>query len=532
MTFKKASPLAALAAVSFLLQACVESLPDQGGYAQRPPPPQPPPEAPAYAPEPAAYSPPQPPPQSQSESPLDTLLAPIALYPDPLIALILPASTVPWDVSSAADYLVQYGDMTRVDSQPWDPSVRALAHYPSIVSWMAGNIAWTQALGNAFSSAPSDVMDSVQRLRARAVAAGTLASTPQQRVAYDGDQILILPAQPDRVYVPAYDPNVVYSDERDSGYDGPYLYFGEPYPEGLWLSYSFDWRRHRVWEGDRDGWREHEGWTHSDFRDGRAPAGAHAWQPRPDEDRRRKAPSVPKGSPPPLPHPMRGAPVVPPTQYRRPAVQPNPEARHQGQAPQTYRPAPNQGQAPQATRPAPTQGQAQQPVRPAPQQGQAPQTYRPAPNQGQAPQATRPAATPGQQQPARQSPPLDRPRLGAPPPEGGTGPSTHAAPPRPPETEHRPPEAQPRQAQPHDQLRPGGGGPEPERARPAEHPPASSPSRNEQAPPARGSDRPAPRAPAPAAHSAPAQAPAAAPANGANGANAANGDNKDNKPQR
>ena len=106
---------------------------------------------------------------------------PIALYPDPLLALILPASTVPGDISAASAYLVQYGDMTRIDSQPWDPSVRALAHYPAIVTWMAENIEWTQAVGSAFLSSPAEVMASIQRLRARALASGALGRPPSSR---------------------------------------------------------------------------------------------------------------------------------------------------------------------------------------------------------------------------------------------------------------------------------------------------------------------------------------------------------------
>jgi hypothetical protein len=178
----------------------------------------------------------------------------------------------------AATYLVQYGDLARIDSQPWDPSVRALAHYPTVVSWMAENIAWTQALGAAFASSPADVMDSIQRLRARAAAAGVLVSTPQQRVAFDNGEIEIIPAEPDSLYVPAYDPDAVYPDQAAGAYDASLIFFGDPYPMGPWLAYSFDWRRHRVWEGGC--WQGQNGWRPRHFYGDRPPVGTHPWRPR------------------------------------------------------------------------------------------------------------------------------------------------------------------------------------------------------------------------------------------------------------
>ena len=159
--------------------------------------------------------------------------------------------------------------------QPWDPSVRALAHYPTVVAWMASNMDWTQALGSAFSSDPNSVMDAVQRLRARAQAAGTLATTPQQEVMTDDGEIEIVPAQDNVIYVPVYDPEGVYSGNPYYGYGGPFITFGEPCPAGIWLSYSFDWRSHRVWAGGR----EHEGWRQPHTGVDHAPPGAHSWHP-------------------------------------------------------------------------------------------------------------------------------------------------------------------------------------------------------------------------------------------------------------
>src|SRR5580693_6264083 len=109
---------------------------------------------------------------------LDQMVGPIALYPDPLIALILPASTVPSDLSAAAQYLASNGDPSQVDAQSWDQSVKGLAHYPDVLKWMNDNISWTQTLGAAFAMQPADVMKSIQQLRAEAQAAGTLVNTP------------------------------------------------------------------------------------------------------------------------------------------------------------------------------------------------------------------------------------------------------------------------------------------------------------------------------------------------------------------
>ncbi|HZZ20848.1 MAG TPA: DUF3300 domain-containing protein [Opitutaceae bacterium] len=284
---------------------------------QQPPPPQPapPPQQPAYYP--AQYTeaaPPAPPSQPSPNPALDDLVAPIALYPDPLIALILPASTVPGDVSAASNYLVQYGDQSQINNQPWDPSVRALAHYPTVIAWMASNMDWTQALGSAFSSDPNSVMDAVQRLRARAQAAGTLASTPQQEVLGEGGDIEIVPAQDNVIYVPVYDPEVVYSANPYYGYSGPFINFGEPCPAGIWLSYSFDWRSHRVWAGDR----EREGWRQS-HTGGGPPQGAHSWHP-PAGTRAVAPPARNHGNRAPMPHPMPGAPNPPPEHYKRPVT--------------------------------------------------------------------------------------------------------------------------------------------------------------------------------------------------------------------
>src|ERR1700733_1651771 len=108
--------------------------------------------------------------ESYSPNQLDQLLGPIALYPDPLIALILPASTFPDQVTAAAQFVAANPPPAPVDSQSWDASVKGLAHYPDVLKWMNDNLDWTRALGAAFAMQPSDVMKSVQQLRAKAQA--------------------------------------------------------------------------------------------------------------------------------------------------------------------------------------------------------------------------------------------------------------------------------------------------------------------------------------------------------------------------
>jgi hypothetical protein len=202
-----------------------------------------------------------------SEEQLDQLLGPIALYPDALIALILPASTASSDIVLAARYLASGGNSADADNQPWDDSVRALAHYPDVVKWMDDNLAWTKQLGDVFALQPADVMNTVQRLRARARAAGTLVDTPQQQVVVAQNTIEIVPTQPDVIYVPYYDPGVVFAPQPSYYYGSSLFSFSPAYATGFWLSYSVDWRQrqvcyvdrpHReiVWRERRDSWRQ------------------------------------------------------------------------------------------------------------------------------------------------------------------------------------------------------------------------------------------------------------------------------------
>jgi hypothetical protein len=185
---------------------------------------------------------------------LDQLIAPVALYPDPLIAELLPAATQPTDVVMADRYLRQGGDPNLLDAQPWSPSAKALARYPSVLAWMDDNINWTTQIGDAFRAQEADVMSSIQRLRARALAVGNLRSTPQQTVINDGGLIEILPATPDMIYVPSYQPEYVYYTP------GYYLSFGVGLPIGIWLNHDWDWRGHRIIAWHRDHPRPRDWW--------------------------------------------------------------------------------------------------------------------------------------------------------------------------------------------------------------------------------------------------------------------------------
>jgi hypothetical protein len=183
--------------------------------------------------------------------PLDQLMAPVALYPDPLLSLILPAAAYPDQVQAAASV----SDPNQVDSQGLEPSVAGLAHYPDVARWMSDNMDWTQQVGGAFASDPNGVMDAVQDLRRRALDDGTLVSTPQVQVVNENGQIEILPVEVNTVFVPQYDPDAVYFRRAGS------IEWGDPLPCGAWLTFAFDWGRHTLWRGDWfDYARSHGGW--------------------------------------------------------------------------------------------------------------------------------------------------------------------------------------------------------------------------------------------------------------------------------
>jgi hypothetical protein len=147
---------------------------------------------------------------------LDQLVAPVALYPDALVAQVLTAATFAGQVTDADNWLHQYGGMPpdqladAVNGMPWDPSVKALTEFPTVLDNMARNSGWSAALGDAYYNQPGDVMNAVQAMRYQAQQAGALRSTPQQRVVYDGGLVVIEPVNPGLIYVPYYNPWGVY----------------------------------------------------------------------------------------------------------------------------------------------------------------------------------------------------------------------------------------------------------------------------------------------------------------------------------
>ncbi len=246
--------------------------------ADQPPPPgqAAPPEPP---PPPGAEAPPQPPPPGFGEAPppyvqqspeqLQQLVAPIALYPDPLVAQILAASTYPEQVVEADRWIQANPGLTgearaqAANQQLWDPSVKALTAFPAVLGNMDKNLSWTSSLGDAYYNQPQDVMNAVQAMRQRAEAAGTLRGTPQDVVTNQDGSISIEPANPEVVYVPEYDPWAVYGapiypwpdwyDYPGIWFAGPYLSFGIGFPIGFiggftwgWSQWGFRWHDHAM----------------------------------------------------------------------------------------------------------------------------------------------------------------------------------------------------------------------------------------------------------------------------------------------
>src|SRR5216684_5236385 len=158
---------------------------------------------------------PAPAPQRSPEE-LQQLVAPIALYPDALVAQILAASTYPTQIVEADRWIESHSNLKgeelakEVDKQPWDPSVKALAQFPSVLENMDKNLSWSSSLGDAYANDPQGVTDAVQTMRQQARQAGKLNSNEQENVTTQGGTIAIEPADPEVVYVPAYDPWLVY----------------------------------------------------------------------------------------------------------------------------------------------------------------------------------------------------------------------------------------------------------------------------------------------------------------------------------
>jgi hypothetical protein len=206
-------------------------------------------------------------PVKPSPKELQQLVAPIALYPDALVAQILAASTYPTQIVEADRWMQRHSDLKgeqlakEVDKQDWDPSVKALAQFPSVLENMDKNLSWTSSLGEAYANEPQDVTDAVQEMRQQARKAGHLNSNEQEQVTTQGNTIVVEPANPEVVYVPAYDPWLVYG-EPIIAYPGWYpvpgifwggvglsfgIGFGIGYFGGFgwgWGHWGYDWRGH------------------------------------------------------------------------------------------------------------------------------------------------------------------------------------------------------------------------------------------------------------------------------------------------
>lgn len=221
-----------------------------------------------------AATPPSQPPATSATAPavklppdqLDSLVAPIALYPDPLLSQTLVASTYPLEVIQLKQWLDQHKDLKdkaltdAVQKQEWDPSIQAMAALPDVVKQLAENIKWTADLGNAFLTQQNDVMDAVQRMRKKASSAGNLKSSEQQKVetkVVENKQVIVIEqANPQVIYVPSYNPTVVYGPPV---YPYPPIYYPPPgyYAAGMAISFGVGIAMGAAWGG---GWGYGCGW--------------------------------------------------------------------------------------------------------------------------------------------------------------------------------------------------------------------------------------------------------------------------------
>jgi len=188
---------------------------------------------------------------------LGRLVAPIALYPDALVAQVLAASEFPSQITDAEDWLKQHPGLdpkdlgAQVDQQPWEPSVKALVQFPSVLANMSSNLGWTSELGDAYYNQPEDVMKAVQEMRKKAQKAGNLKPTAQLNVSDQDGQVIIDPVDPNVVYVPEYDPWLVYGypiapwpywvDVPGIWWGGPGLYFGIGFPIAPFFGFGWGW---------------------------------------------------------------------------------------------------------------------------------------------------------------------------------------------------------------------------------------------------------------------------------------------------
>ncbi len=217
----------------------------------------------------AATPNPAPPPSSSappSASELEKLVMPIALHPDTLIAIILPAAAYPLEIVQAARLVKNTNNIPKIDQQSWDENVKAVARIPELIAQMDADLNWTMELGQTFVDHPKELMDTIQSLRARALKAGTLQTTPQQVISVTNvivietnvtqvvtvtNQIVqVVPANPQVVYVPTYS-SVVYYPPPAYVYDpyAPLVTFGVGIAVGAIIANNCDWHHGGVYVG-------------------------------------------------------------------------------------------------------------------------------------------------------------------------------------------------------------------------------------------------------------------------------------------
>lgn len=246
--------------------------------------PAPPPAAATTTPMPPAVKQPY---QQENPEQLQQLVAPIALYPDPLVASVLAASAYPSEIAQAYDWYSPRRNLspqelaTEADKQSWDPSVKSLLAFPPVLQNLATNLAWTSQLGDAYYNQPTDVTNAIQEMRRQAKTHKILKSNDQIEVKDKNGYITIEPKNPDSqvVYVPAYDPWIAYGypiapwpgwvGVPGVWYDGPGLYFGLGFGLGPfwgfgwgWPAWGFDWWGGGIWFGGGPYWGR--GWDHWD----------------------------------------------------------------------------------------------------------------------------------------------------------------------------------------------------------------------------------------------------------------------------
>lgn len=215
---------------------------------------------------PTAPAPPPSAPAQRSAAELEKLAMPIALHPDPLIAIVLPASVYPLEIVQAARFVKDTNNLAKLDEQTWDANVKAVARIPQLIAQLDADLTWTAELGNAFLEQPKELMDTIQSLRAKAHTAGTLQTTAQQVVTVTNVIVLqtnvtqvvtvtnqvvqVQPTNPQVVYVPTYPPTVYYPPPAYV-YDplAPLVTFGVGMAVGAIIANNCDWHGGAVWVG-------------------------------------------------------------------------------------------------------------------------------------------------------------------------------------------------------------------------------------------------------------------------------------------